>query len=136
MDTLELPGCFGMTELGHGSNVMGIETTATYDAAAGQFVLHTPTNEASKMWIGGAAASAKVCCIFAQLTVAGKWEGPHVFVVRLRDDAGNPMPGEEGWGWGCEGEGDGSIPSSPCVVGRAAALPKRWLLPISGNQAR
>lgn len=26
MDTLDLPGCFGMTEVGHGSNVMGIET--------------------------------------------------------------------------------------------------------------
>lgn len=29
MDTLDLPGCFGMTELGHGSNVMGIETTVS-----------------------------------------------------------------------------------------------------------
>ena len=35
----------------------------------------------------------QVCTVFAQLTVAGKWEGPHVFVVRLRDDAGKPMPG-------------------------------------------
>lgn len=26
LDSLELPGCFGMTELGHGSNVLGIET--------------------------------------------------------------------------------------------------------------
>jgi hypothetical protein len=31
--------------------------------------------------------------VFAQLTVRGKWEGPHVFVVRLRDDSGKPMPG-------------------------------------------
>lgn len=93
MDTLELPGCFGMTELGWGSNVMGINTTATYDSATQEFVLHTPTNEASKFWIGGAAHTALICTIFAQLTVAGKWEGPHVFVVRLRDDQGNFMPG-------------------------------------------
>ena len=35
----------------------------------------------------------QVCTVFAQLTVAGKWEGPHVFVVRLRDDSGRPMKG-------------------------------------------
>lgn len=31
--------------------------------------------------------------MFAQLTVRGKWEGPHVFVVRIRGDAGEPVPG-------------------------------------------
>ena len=31
LDTLATPGCFGMTELGHGSNVMGIETTVSHD---------------------------------------------------------------------------------------------------------
>ncbi|CAL5219457.1 g1292 [Coccomyxa viridis] len=93
MDTLDLPGCFGMTELGHGSNVMGIETQATYDEQTGEFVIQTPRDTASKFWIGGAAQHGKVCTVFAQLTVRGKWEGPHVFVVRLRDDQGRTMPG-------------------------------------------
>ena len=48
-----------MTELGHGSNVMGIETTAVYDEAAGEFVINTPTDTASKFWIGGAAQHGK-----------------------------------------------------------------------------
>lgn len=55
MDNLTLPGCFGMTELAHGSNVLGIETTAVYDPATHDFILHTPTEGASKFWIGGAA---------------------------------------------------------------------------------
>jgi hypothetical protein len=29
--TLDLLGCFAMTETGHGSDVQGLETTATYD---------------------------------------------------------------------------------------------------------
>lgn len=35
----------------------------------------------------------QVCTVFAQLTVNGKWEGPHVFVVRIRNDQGGPVPG-------------------------------------------
>ena len=38
-------------------------------------------------------ACGQVCTVFAQLTVRGKWEGPHVFVVRIRDDSGRPTPG-------------------------------------------
>lgn len=61
---------------------------AIYDKETGEFVIHTPTDTASKFWIGGSAQHGKVCTVFAQLTVNGKWEGPHVFVVRLRDDQG------------------------------------------------
>ena len=35
----------------------------------------------------------QLTAVFAQLTVAGKWEGPHVFMVRIRDDAMRPVPG-------------------------------------------
>ena len=60
-----------MTELGHGSNVAGIETTASYDARTKEFVLDTPTNDASKYWIGGAGQHGKLSAVFAQLTVGG-----------------------------------------------------------------
>lgn len=70
LDDLTLPGCFGMTELGHGSNVMGIETTAEYDAQAREFVINTPTDEASKFWIGGAAQHGKVrLCLHVEAAV-------------------------------------------------------------------
>jgi hypothetical protein len=35
----------------------------------------------------------QVCAVFAQLTVGNTYQGPHVFVVRIRDDAGRIMPG-------------------------------------------
>ena len=51
-------------------------------------------------WIGGAAQTAKISAVFAQLTVNGKWEGPHVFMVRLRDDQGRITPGVVDVLWG------------------------------------
>jgi hypothetical protein len=44
---------FGMTELAHGSNVAGLETTATFDEKTDEFVIHTPHVGATKWWIGG-----------------------------------------------------------------------------------
>ena len=35
----------------------------------------------------------QVCTVFAQLTVSGKYQGPHVFVVRIRDDSGRVATG-------------------------------------------
>ncbi|KAG0359166.1 fatty-acyl coenzyme A oxidase [Podila minutissima] len=78
-------GCFAMTELGHGSNVAGLETTATFDEASDQFIIHTPSVTATKWWIGGAAHTATHCVCFAQLIVRGKRYGTKSFVVQLRD---------------------------------------------------
>jgi acyl-CoA oxidase len=56
--SFELPGCFAMSETGHGSNVQRVGTTATYDPEAGEFVLETPTDEDRKDYIGNAARDA------------------------------------------------------------------------------
>ncbi|CEQ40207.1 SPOSA6832_01809, partial [Sporobolomyces salmonicolor] len=91
-------GCFGMTELAHvsradlgrkdegdGSNVAGLETTATFDEGPDEFVIHTPSVSATKWWIGGAAHSATHCAVFAQLIVKGVCYGTKTFIVPLRN---------------------------------------------------
>lgn len=90
VEAFEEFGCFALTELGHGSNVRGLETTARYDAASESFVLRTPTETAQKYWIGGAADRATVAAVFAQLWVGDVNHGIHAFIVRLRDAPGAP----------------------------------------------
>jgi acyl-CoA oxidase len=47
-----------------------------------------------KFWIGGAAKSATMAVVFAQLYIEDRCEGPHVFVVPLRDKrTHDPLPG-------------------------------------------
>lgn len=78
-------GCFGMTELAHGSNVAGLETTATFDEQTDEFLIHTPHIGATKWWIGGAAQTATHCAVFAQLIIKGKKHGTKTFIVPLRE---------------------------------------------------
>ncbi|MGB3484967.1 MAG: acyl-CoA dehydrogenase [Mycobacterium sp.] len=91
---LDLLGCFAMTETGHGSDVQSLETTATYDPKTEEFIIDSPTPSARKDYIGGAAQTATVAAVFAQLiTPDGTGHGVHCFVVPLRDDNGNDLPG-------------------------------------------
>eukprot|EP00882_Tetradesmus_deserticola_P012097 GHRQ01012816.1.p1 GENE.GHRQ01012816.1~~GHRQ01012816.1.p1 ORF type:complete len:645 (+),score=319.12 GHRQ01012816.1:546-2480(+) len=137
LNTLDLPGCFGMTELGHGSNVMGIETAAVYDASSQEFVITTPSSEASKFWIGGCGQHGKICSVFAQLTVNGVWQGPHVFVVRIRDDNGVVSPGvrikDHGPKMGLNGVDNGQIWFDNVRVPRDALLDRYASVDAAGN---
>jgi acyl-CoA oxidase len=93
---LSLPGCFAMTETGHGSDVQHLRTTATYDPAAGEFVISTPDPGARKDYIGNAARDGRMAAVFAQLVVDGAQgasHGVHALLVPIRDEDGQAMPG-------------------------------------------
>ena len=123
--TGRLMGCFAMTETGHGSNVQALGTTATYDADAAEFVIHTPDDASRKDYIGNAARHADVAVVFAQLEVGGESEGVHAFVVPLREN-GAVLPGvrieDDGPKMGLNGVDNGRIWFDHVRVPREALL--------------
>nr|XP_048315647.1 acyl-coenzyme A oxidase-like protein [Myodes glareolus] len=89
---LKCTGMFAMTEKGHGSNVRQIQTEATFDLDNQEFVIDTPCEDAQKMYIGN-AMDGSCAVVFAQLIIEGKSQGPHCFIVPIRDEHGNLYPG-------------------------------------------
>lgn len=50
---LEIIGTYAQTEMGHGTHLRGLETTATYDPETQEFILNSPTVTSIKWWPGG-----------------------------------------------------------------------------------
>ncbi|MFX4287409.1 acyl-CoA dehydrogenase [Janibacter sp. G349] len=128
MADLSLPGCFAMTETGHGSDVQSILTTATYDPDTDELVVHSPSPAARKDYIGGAARDARLAAVFAQLVVGEEQHGVHCVLVPLRDEAGQPMPGvtigDCGTKLGLKGVDNGRLMFDQVRVPRANLLNK------------
>lgn len=93
--TFQIIGAYAQTELGHGSNVRGLETRATFDRASDQFIMSTPTLTSSKWWPGALGCVATHAMVYAQLIIDGKSYGVHAFFMQIRDEHHHPLPGIE-----------------------------------------
>ncbi|TGZ83309.1 acyl-CoA oxidase [Ascodesmis nigricans] len=97
----EIIGCYAQTEIAHGSNVQGLQTTARYDAQTKEFVINTPMAEDAKFWIGAMGVTANHALVQAILQVPDSFQpsgyrsvGPHLFIVPIRDQITHkPLPG-------------------------------------------
>ncbi|MFH6989941.1 acyl-CoA dehydrogenase [Flavobacterium collinsii] len=118
--TLKIPGCFAMTETHHGSNVKGLETTATYLHSNQTFTIHTPNKNAQKEYIGNAAVHGQMATVFAKLIIDGHDYGVNAFIVPLRDANGMTLKGvtigDCGHKMGLNGVDNGTIRFDEVVI--------------------
>ncbi|KAG6876144.1 hypothetical protein C0992_000695 [Termitomyces sp. T32_za158] len=83
--TRAILGCYLQTELGHGTNVAQLETTATYIPETREFEIHSPSLTSTKWWVGALGKTATHGVVQAKLILpGGKDVGPHLFLIQLR----------------------------------------------------
>ncbi|KAF9306531.1 acyl-coenzyme A oxidase [Mortierella antarctica] len=95
-EKFQILGCYAQTELGHGSNLSQLETTATFVKETDEWEINSTSFTASKWWIGGLGALSTHAVVQARLFIDGKDYGAHVFVIPLRSlEDHKPFPGVE-----------------------------------------
>ncbi|XP_033985232.1 peroxisomal acyl-coenzyme A oxidase 1 isoform X2 [Trematomus bernacchii] len=93
-ESFQAIGTYAQTEMGHGTHLRGLETTATYDPATQEFVLNSPTISSIKWWPGGLGKTSNHAIVLAQLHTLGNCHGIHAFIVPIRDMSTHiPLPG-------------------------------------------
>ena len=93
---LKIQGCYAQTEIGHGSDVSSLETTATFDKATDSFIVNSPTITSGKCWPGELGKTSTHAVFHAQLIIGGKNYGVQSFVCQIRDlDTHRPLRGLE-----------------------------------------
>ncbi|XP_066443576.1 peroxisomal acyl-coenzyme A oxidase 1 isoform X2 [Eleutherodactylus coqui] len=91
---LQVIGTYAQTELGHGTHLRGLETTATYDPSTQEFILNSPTVSSIKWWPGGLGKTSNHAVVLAQLYTQGECKGLHAFIVPIRRmGTHEPLPG-------------------------------------------
>jgi len=137
-----------MTEIGHGSNVRQIETTAIYNHDTQTFTLHSPSWNAGKTYIGNAARDGEMATVFAQLKIKGMWKGVHAFLVPIRTPEKDLKRGvfieDNGQKIGLNGVDNGMIWFDHVTLPKDALLDRfasideygEWSSPIDGDAKR
>lgn len=146
--SLKLLGCYAMTELGHGSDVFGLETTITYIPETDEYEVHSETEGATKAYIGNAAKHGTMAVVYGQLHVRGRAHGVHAILVPIRDDKGADLPGvtsgDQGGKGGLLGVDNGTLRFQRVRVPRRMLLDRyggvdehgRYSSPISNPNRR
>ena len=138
--SMRIVGTYAQTELGHGTFLRGLETTASFDKLTDEFVIDSPTPTATKWWPGGLGKTATHAVVMCRLFLDGKDLGPHPFVVQLRDlETHLPVQGVEvgdiGPKMGYNGVDNGFLRFDRVRVPRAALLSRYAKVDRDGRYA-